>query len=157
MSRRKAINTKPTAPDGHFKSITIAKLINYVMHNGQKTKAEKIVYQAIQRLSSKIKKNPTELFEGIVENLKPLVEVKSRRVGGATYQVPIEVRPARSLSLALKWLFNAARSRKSHHTMADKLCNELADAYNKKGIAYKRREDMHKSAEANKAFSHYRW
>lgn len=157
MSRRKAINTKPTAPDGHFKSITIAKLINYVMHNGQKTKAEKIVYQAIQRLSSKIKKNPTELFEGIVENLKPLVEVKSRRVGGATYQVPIEVRPARSLSLALKWLVNAARSRKSHHTMADKLSNELADAYNKKGIAYKRREDMHKSAEANKAFSHYRW
>ena len=157
MSRRKAINGKLIAPDGYFKSVTIAKLINYVMCSGQKSKAERIVYQAIQRLSSKIKKNPIELFESIVENLKPLAEVKSRRVGGATYQIPIEVRPARSLSLALKWLVDAARSRKSHRTMIDRLCNELADAYNKKGIAYKRREDMHKSAEANKAFSHYRW
>lgn len=157
MSRRKVTNAKPITPDGCFKSIIIAKFINYVMYNGQKTKAEQIVYQAIQRLSSKIKKNPTELFEGIVENLKPLVEVKSRRVGGATYQVPIEVRPARSLSLALKWLVSAARSRKSHHSMVDRLFTELADAYNKKGVAYKRREDTHKAAEANKAFSHYRW
>lgn len=103
------------------------------------------------------KKHPVEAFEEVVESLRPIVEVKSRRVGGATYQVPVEVRTTRSLSLALKWLSAAARSRKSEKTMIEKLSNELIDAYHKKGVAHKKREDTHKMAEANKAFSHYRW
>ncbi|MSO13320.1 30S ribosomal protein S7 [Rickettsiales endosymbiont of Trichoplax sp. H2] len=157
MSRRRAAEIKNITPDANYKSIVIAKFINYLMQNGKKAKAEKIVYESIDNLSGKIKKEPVEAFEEIVDNLRPLIEVKSRRVGGATYQVPMEVRSSRALALALKWLVNAARSRKSEKTMVDRLSNELIDAYNKKGMAYKKKEDTHKMAEANKAFSHYRW
>ncbi len=157
MSRRRAAEIKSITPDANYKSVVIGKFINYIMYDGKKSKAERIVHEAISNLSNEIKKEPVDLFEGIVENLRPLIEVKSRRVGGATYQVPIEVRSARSLSLALKWLANAARRRKSERAMVDKLSHELIDAYNKKGMAYKKREDTHKMAEANKAFSHYRW
>lgn len=157
MSRRRAAEIKKVIPDASYKSIVVAKFINYLMFDGKKSKAEKIVYQAIDNLSNKVQKGAIEAFEEIVENLRPLVEVKSRRVGGATYQVPIEVRSSRSLTLALKWLVNAARSRKSEKTMVDKLSNELVDAYNKRGLAYKKKEDTHKMAESNKAFSHYRW
>ena len=157
MSRRRAAEKKDIVADAQYGSIIIAKLINYVMSKGKKSQAEGIVYGAIGNLAKKIKKDPVESFEEIVENLKPLVEVRSRRVGGATYQVPIEVRPSRALSSALKWLASAARSRKGEKTMIDKLSAELADTYNKKGAAYKKKEDTHKVAEANKAFSHYRW
>ena len=157
MSRRRAAEIKSITPDANYKSIVIAKFINCLMQNGKKAKAEKIVYESITNLSDKTKKEPVEAFEEIVDNLRPLIEVKSRRVGGATYQVPIEVRSSRALSLALKWLVSAARSRKSEKTMIGRLSNELIDAYNKKGMAYKKKEDTHKMAESNKAFSHYRW
>lgn len=157
MSRRRAAEKRDITPDAQYGNIIIAKLINYMMFKGKKAQAEKIVYGAISNLAKKIKKDPVESFEEIIENLKPLVEVKSRRVGGATYQVPIEVKPNRALSSALKWLVSAARGKKSEKTMVDKLSAELVDAYNKKGNAYKKKEDTHKMAEANKAFSHYRW
>ena len=157
MSRRRAAEIKSVTPDANYKSVVIAKFINYLMFDGKKSKAEKIVYEAISNLSNKVKKEPIEAFEEIVDNLRPLIEVKSRRVGGATYQVPMEVRSARSLSLALKWLANAARSRKAEKTMVGRLSGELVDAYNKKGLAYKKKEETHKMAESNKAFSHYRW
>ena len=157
MSRRRTAEIKSITPDANYKSVVIAKCINCIMLNGKKAKAEKIVYDSISNLSDKVKKEPVEAFEEIVDNIRPLIEVKSRRVGGATYQVPMEVRSARALSLALKWLANAARSRKSEKTMVDRLSGELIDAYNKKGMAYKKKEDTHKMAEANKAFSHYRW
>ena len=157
MSRRRAAEVKSVTPDANYKSVVIAKFINYLMFDGKKSKAEKIVYEAVGSLSNKVKKEPIEAFEEIVDNLRPLIEVKSRRVGGATYQVPVEVRSARSLSLALKWLASAARSRKTEKTMVSRLLGELIDAYNKKGLAYKKKEDTHKMAESNKAFSHYRW
>lgn len=157
MSRRRAAETRPIIPDANYKSTLVAKFVNYMMHDGKKAKAERIVHQSIENLSKKSQRHPVEVFEEVVESLRPIVEVKSRRVGGATYQVPVEVRTTRSLSLALKWLSSAARSRKSEKTMVDKLSNELVDAYHKKGIAHKKREDTHKMAEANKAFSHYRW
>jgi small subunit ribosomal protein S7 len=157
MSRRRAAEVKATNPDARYRSIVIAKFINYIMNDGKKSKAETIVYKSIQTLSKKTNKDVVEVFESIIETLRPVIEVKSRRVGGSTYQVPIEVRSNRSLSLALKWLTSAARARKSEKNMVDKLSNELFDAYNKSGMAYKKREDTHKMAEANKAFAHYRW
>ena len=157
MSRRRAAEVKATNPDARYRSIVIAKFINYIMNDGKKSKAETIVYKSIQNLSKKTNKDVVEVFESIIETLRPVIEVKSRRVGGSTYQVPIEVRSNRSLSLALKWLTSAARARKSEKNMVDKLSNELFDAYNKSGMAYKKREDTHKMAEANKAFAHYRW
>jgi small subunit ribosomal protein S7 len=157
MSRRRAAEKSNIIPDANYDSIIVTKLINYLMQNGKKAKAEKIVYKAISNLSDQIKKEPVKAFEEVVDNLKPLIEVKARRVGGATYQVPVEVRPPRALALTLKWLVGAARSRSSEKTMINRLSNELIDAYNKKGMAYKKREDTHKMAEANKAFSHYRW
>jgi small subunit ribosomal protein S7 len=157
MSRRRAAEKRDILPDAQYASIIIAKLINYTMLKGKKSQAEMIVYGAIEHLAEKVKKDPVESFEEAVENLKPSVEVKSRRVGGATYQVPIEVKPARQSQLGLKWLIHAAKSRKGEKTMVDRLSAELLDAYNKKGSAYKKKEDTHKMAEANKAFSHYRW
>jgi len=157
MSRRRAAEKRDILPDAQFGSVIIAKLINYAMIQGKKSQSESIVYGAIESLARKIKKDPVESFEEVVENLKPLVEVKSRRVGGATYQVPVEVKPNRSLALTLKWLTHAAKARKGEKTMVDKMAAELFDAYNKKGAAYKKKEDTHKMAEANKAFSHYRW
>jgi len=157
MSRRRAAETRNTTPDANYKSVVIAKFINFLTLDGKKSQAEKIALESIKILSGKVRENPVEAFEKIVDNLRPLVEVKSRRVGGATYQVPVEVRSSRALSLGLKWLIKAARSRKSEKTMINKLSSELVDAYNKKGAAYKKKEDTHKMAEANKAFSHYRW
>jgi len=157
MSRRRAAEVKRIIPDANYKNIVIAKFINYLMFDGKKSKAERIVYKAIDSLSNKVKKEPVEAFEEVIDNLKPLIEVKSRRVGGATYQVPMEIRSSRSLSLALKWLVNAARSRKVEKAMSDRLAAELFDAHNKRGAAYKKREETHKIAESNKAFSHYRW
>ena len=157
MSRRRAAEIRHVIPDANYKSALVAKFVNYIMRDGKKAKAERIVHRSIENLSKKSKKDPVETFEAVIESLRPIIEVKSRRVGGATYQVPVEVRGARSLSLALKWLSAAARSRKSEKTMVDKLSSELFDAYHKKGAAYKKRDDTHKMAEANKAFSHYRW
>ncbi|WPX96786.1 30S ribosomal protein S7 [Candidatus Bandiella euplotis] len=157
MSRRRAAVKKDVTPDAQYGSIVVAKLINCTMVDGKKSRAEHIVYRAIDGLAKKIDKDPVESFEEVLENVKPLVEVKSRRVGGATYQVPVEVKSGRSLALALKWLINAAKSRKGEKTMVSRLSAELLDAHNKKGAAYKKKEDTHKMAEANKAFSHYRW
>jgi small subunit ribosomal protein S7 len=157
MSRRRATEKKDIVPDAQYNSIVIAKLINCAMYDGKKSKSESIVYGAIDALASKVKKPPVESVEETIEILKPLVEVKSKRVGGSTYQVPVEVSSSRSLSLALRWLIHAARKRAGEKAMVDKLSAELIDAYSKKGSAYKKREDTHKMAEANKAFSHYRW
>ena len=156
MSRRRAAEIKSVTPDANYKSVVIAKFINYLMFDGKKSKAEKIVYEAIGNLSNKVKKEPIEAFEEIVDNLRPLIEVKSRRVGGATYQVPVEVKTKRAQALAIRWLVDASRKRKDKH-MSDKIFNELYDAYEKKGSAVKKREDVHKMAESNKAFAHFRW
>lgn len=157
MSRRKAVGKKDIVPDAQYNNIIITKLINCIMFRGKKSKAEEITYSAIDNLAKKVKRDPMESFEDVIENLKPLVEVRSRRVGGATYQVPMDVTPDKALSYALKWLINSARKRKGEKAMTERLSAELVDAYNKKGAAYKKKEDMHKMAEANKAFSHYRW
>ncbi|MFQ3307359.1 MAG: small subunit ribosomal protein S7 [Candidatus Midichloriaceae bacterium] len=157
MSRRRAAEKKNILPDALYGSIVIAKMINYVMLHGKKSIAEGIVYGAISNLAEKVKKDAVEGFDEVLSNLKPLVEVKSRRVGGATYQVPTEIRDDRSLALSLQWLVDAAKKRKSEKDMLSRLSAELVDAYNKKGSAYKKREDTHKMAEANKAFSYFRW
>ena len=143
-------------PDPKYGDQTLTKFINIIMKNGKKSVAEKIVYNALDEVAGKSKQAPLEIFSKALDNTKPLVEVKSRRVGGATYQVPVEVRPARSLTLAMRWLVNAAKTR-NEKNMGSRLAGELLDAFNNKGIAIKRREDMHKMAEANKAFSHFRW
>ena len=136
----------------------MAKFINCIMLQGKKSIAEQICYGALDRISDKLKDKaePLEVFQQAIENLKPLVEVKSRRVGGANYQVPLEVRPERRQALAFRWLIEASRKR-GERTMTDRLANELIDAYNKTGTAIKKREDVHRMAEANKAFAHYRW
>ena len=157
MSRRKVAEIRTTTPDANYGSIVVAKLINYLMCSGKKSKSEKIVYQSMENLSQQTKKEPVESLEYVIENLRPLIEVKPRRVGGATYQIPVEVRSPRSLTLALKWLISSARRRKLEKNMIDKLSHEMIDAYSKKGAAFKRKEDTHRMAEANKAFSHYRW
>ena len=136
----------------------VAKFINCLMYSGKKSVAEQIFYGALDRVSAKLKEgpDPIEVFQQAIENLKPVVEVKSRRVGGANYQVPIEVRPERRQALAFRWLLDATRKR-GERTMADRLANELMDAYNRTGASTKKREDVHRMAEANKAFAHYRW
>jgi small subunit ribosomal protein S7 len=130
--------------------------MNNLMHDGKKSVAESIVYGALDRVESRLKKPPVEVFHEALENVKPSVEVRSRRVGGATYQVPVEVRPERREALAIRWLIKASRAR-NEHTMEERLAGELLDAANMRGSAVKRREDTHKMADANKAFSHYRW
>ena len=156
MSRKKRAPKKIQAVDPKFKSTVIPKLINSIMYDGKKTVAEKIVYDAIDKIKSKSKDEPINIFNEAINNIKPTVEVRSRRVGGATYQVPVEVRPKRSQALALRWLIEASRKRKDK-TMSDKLFSEIFDAYNKKGSSIKKKEDTHKMAESNKAFAHYRW
>ena len=146
-------------PDGRFASMLATKFINCLMYSGKKSISENIFYAALEKMVEKLKVEgvtPIELFTQAIENVKPLVEVKSRRVGGANYQVPVEVRPERRQALAFRWLLDASRAR-GEKTMADRLANELADAYNKTGNAIKKREDVHRMAEANKAFAHYRW
>ncbi len=156
MSRKKRAPKRIPIVDPKFKSVVIPKLINSIMYDGKKTTAEKIVYDALDKIKSKSKEEPISVFNEAINNIKPTVEVRSRRVGGATYQVPVEVRPKRSQALALRWLIDATRKRKDK-TMSDKLFNEIFDAYNKKGSSIKKKEDTHKMAESNKAFAHYRW
>jgi small subunit ribosomal protein S7 len=156
MSRKKTQPKKVVTPDPIFNSTIIPKLINSIMFDGKKVVAEKIVYEAIDKIKSKTKEEPINVFNDAINNIKPTVEVRSRRVGGATYQVPVEVKTKRAQALAIRWLVDASRKRKDKH-MADKIFNELFDAYEKKGSAVKKREDVHKMAESNKAFAHFRW
>ncbi|MDA8833299.1 30S ribosomal protein S7 [Candidatus Pelagibacter bacterium] len=156
MSRKKTQPKKVVTPDPIFNSTIIPKLINSVMYDGKKVVAEKIVYEAIEKIKSKTKEEPINVFNEAINNIKPTVEVRSRRVGGATYQVPVEVKTKRAQALAIRWLVDASRKRKDKH-MSDKIFNELYDAYEKKGSAVKKREDVHKMAESNKAFAHFRW
>ena len=156
MSRKKTQPKKVVIPDPIFKSTIIPKLINSIMYDGKKVVAEKIVYEAIEKIKSKTKEEPINVFNEAINNIKPTVEVRSRRVGGATYQVPVEVKNNRAQALAIRWLVDASRKRKDKH-MSDKIFNELYDAYEKKGSAVKKREDVHKMAESNKAFAHIRW
>ena len=156
MSRKKTQPKKIVIPDAIFKSTIIPKLINSIMYDGKKVVAEKIIYGAIEKIKSKTKEDPINVFNEAINNIKPTVEVKSRRVGGATYQIPVEVKTKRSQTLALRWLLDATRKRKNK-TMSEKLFNELMDASQNKGSAIKKREDTHKMAESNKAFAHYRW
>ena len=156
MSRKKRAPKKIPIVDPVYKSTIIPKLINSIMYDGKKTVAEKIIYEAIDKIKTKSKDEPLNVFNEAINNIKPTVEVRSRRVGGATYQVPVEVKSKRSQALALRWLIDASRKRKDKN-MSDKIFNELFDAYEKKGAAVKKREDVHKMAESNKAFAHFRW
>ena len=143
-------------PDPKFKDLVLSKFMNNLMFDGKKSVSEKIVYGAFDEIENKMKRPPLEVFHEALDNIKPSVEVRSRRVGGATYQVPVEVRPQRREALAIRWLIKASRDR-NEKTMKDRLASELIDAVNTRGSAVKKREDTHKMAEANKAFSHYRW
>ena len=156
MSRKKSSSKKNISLDAKYKSPIIPKLINSLMYDGKKTIAEKIVYDAIDKIKSKSKDEPITIFNQAITNIKPTVEVRSRRVGGATYQVPVEVKSKRAQALALRWIMDATRKRKNK-TMADKLYAEILDASQNKGSAIKKREDTHKMAESNKAFAHFRW
>jgi small subunit ribosomal protein S7 len=156
MSRRRAAEKREIIPDAKFGDPVIAKFINCLMSEGKKSVAERIVYSALESIQSRGGQDPLKLFHDALDNVKPAVEVRSRRVGGATYQVPMEVRPNRRQALAIRWVIDTARGR-SENTMTDRLCNELLDASNNRGAAVKKREDTHRMAEANKAFSHYRW
>ena len=156
MSRRRNIPKRVILPDPKFGDETVAKFINMVMLSGKKSVAEQIVYGALDLVASKSGEEPLEVFNRALDNVRPLVEVKSRRVGGATYQVPVEVRSERAVALAMRWLIGAARKR-GENTMRDRLAAELYDAANDRGSAVKKRDDTHKMAEANKAFAHYRW
>ena len=156
MSRKRKAPKKIPVVDPKYKSVIIPKLINSIMYDGKKTVAEKIVYDAIDKIKLKSKEEPITIFNEAINNIRPTVEVRSRRVGGATYQVPVEVKSKRSQALALRWLIEASRKRKDK-TMSDKLFNEIFDAYNNKGSSIKKKEDTHKMAESNKAFAHYRW
>ncbi|MBK8970723.1 MAG: 30S ribosomal protein S7 [Hahellaceae bacterium] len=156
MPRRRVAAKREILPDPKFGSQVLAKFINHVMVDGKKSVAEAIVYGALDIVSSKTKKESLEIFESALENIQPLVEVKSRRVGGATYQVPVEVRQSRQQALSMRWLVEYSRKR-SEKSMAARLAAEMMDASEGKGAAVKKREDVHKMAEANKAFSHYRF
>jgi len=159
MSRRTQAPKRTILPDPKYGSDLLAKFMNMIMNDGKKSVAERIIYGALDRIDEKktdAESKPLEILEQALENVKPVVEVKSRRVGGATYQVPIEVRPARRQTLAMRWVIDAARKR-SEKSMAHRLAHELIDAADNRGTAVKKKEDTHRMAEANKAFSHYRW
>ena len=156
MSRKKRAPKRIFYPDSRYQSLVLSKFINFVMYDGKKTSAEKIIYTALDEIKNKTKDDPIKIFNEAISNIRPNLEVRSRRVGGATYQVPQEVKSKRSQTLALRWLLEATRKRKNK-SMSDKLFNELMDASQKKGSAIKKREDTHKMAESNKAFAHYRW
>ena len=156
MSRRHSAERRDILPDAKFGDRVLTKFMNNLMHDGKKSVAEGIVYGALAKVEQKLRKAPVEVFHEALENVKPSVEVRSRRVGGATYQVPVEVRPERRQALAIRWLIIAARSR-NENTMEERLSGELLAAANNRGTAVKKREDTHKMAEANRAFSHYRW
>ena len=156
MSRRRAAEKREVLPDPKFGDIVITKFVNSLMYDGKKSVGEAIVYGALEEIQKKAKTDPIKLFHEALDNVKPQVEVRSRRVGGATYQVPVEVRSERAQALAIRWLISNARKR-SERTMKERLSGELLDAANNRGNAVKKREDTHKMADANKAFSHYRW
>tara|TARA_B100000929_G_scaffold136360_1_gene108020 strand:- start:78 stop:548 length:471 start_codon:yes stop_codon:yes gene_type:complete len=156
MSRKRRAPKKIPVVDPKYKSVIIPKLINSIMYDGKKITAEKIVYEAIEKIKTKSKDEPITVFNDAINNVRPTVEVRSRRVGGATYQVPVEVKSKRSQALALRWLIDASRKRKDKK-MSDKLFNEIYDAYQNKGSAIKKKEDTHRMAESNKAFAHFRW
>ena len=156
MSRRRRAEKREILPDPKFKDLVLSKFMNNLMLDGKKSVSEKIVYGAFDEIESKVKRPPLEVFHEALDNIKPSVEVRSRRVGGATYQVPVEVRPKRSQALAIRWLIDASRKRKDKK-MSDKIFNEIYDAYQNRGSAIKKKEDTHKMAESNKAFAHFRW
>jgi small subunit ribosomal protein S7 len=156
MPRRGAASQRAPDPDPIYQNVLVTQLINKVMLHGKKTLAERVVYTALDQISEKTANDPVITLKKAVENARPLLEVRSRRVGGATYQVPVEVRPSRGTTLALRWLVNFARQRREH-TVADRLVGEIMEASQGQGSSVKRREDIHKMAEANKAFAHYRW
>jgi len=156
MPRRRVVAKREILPDPKYKSLLLAKFINMVMESGKKSVAEKILYNALDTVIARGKDDPMEVLEKALENVRPTVEVKSRRVGGATYQVPIEVRPIRRNTLAMRWLLDASRKR-SEKSMAQRLAGELMDASDSRGSAVKKREETHRMADANKAFAHYRW
>tara|TARA_R110000772_G_scaffold78757_5_gene168875 strand:+ start:2136 stop:2606 length:471 start_codon:yes stop_codon:yes gene_type:complete len=156
MARRRRPEKRVILPDPKFKDQVLSKFMNNLMQDGKKSTAERIVYGALDSVEAKAKKDPIQLFHDALNNVKPGIEVRSRRVGGATYQVPVEVRPERAQALAIRWMISAARSR-SETTMAARLSGEILDASNNRGNAVKKREDSHKMAEANRAFAHYRW
>ncbi|MGE0829640.1 MAG: 30S ribosomal protein S7 [Hyphomonadaceae bacterium] len=156
MSRRHRAEPREVLPDPVYGDLVLTKFMNYIMYEGKKPVAEKIVYGALESAEKKLKRPAIELFHDALANVAPAIEVRSRRVGGATYQVPVEVRPERRQALAIRWLVNAARAR-NENTMEDRLAGELLDASNNRGNAVKKREDTHRMAEANRAFSHYRW
>ena len=156
MSRRHAAEKREVLPDAKYGDTVLTKFMNNLMIDGKKSVAESIVYNALERVEKRIRRSPIEVFREALDNIKPSVEVRSRRVGGATYQVPVDVRPERREALAIRWLITAARKR-NENTMEERLAGELSDAVQNRGSAVKKREDTHKMADANKAFSHYRW
>ena len=156
MSRRRRPEKREILPDPVYKDQILSKFMNNLMMDGKKSLAESIVYGAMSTMETRAKADPIQMFHDALNNVKPAVEVRSRRVGGATYQVPVEVRPERAQALAIRWLITAARNR-NETTMVDRLSGELMDAANNRGTAVKKREDTHKMAEANRAFAHYRW
>ena len=156
MSRRHRADRREILPDPKFGNLKVSRFMNSVMRQGKKSVAESIVYGALETIEKKVKQNPVTVFEQALDNVMPSVEVRSRRVGGATYQVPVEVRPERRQTLAIRWIIDAAHER-NEKTMIDKLSGELLDASNNRGNAVKKSEDTHRMAEANRAFSHYRW
>ncbi len=156
MSRRHAAEKREILPDAKYGDRVVSKFMNNLMVDGKKSVAETIVYSALERVQTRVRREPVEVFHEALDNVKPAVEVRSRRVGGATYQVPVEVRPERREALAIRWMIDAAKKR-NEHTMEERLAGELLDAMNNRGTAVKKREDTHKMADANKAFSHYRW
>ena len=156
MSRKNKAPKRIFYPDAKYGSTIVAKFTNFIMYDGKKSVAEKIIYDALEKIKEKTKQDPIKIFNDAINNIRPNLEVRSRRVGGATYQVPVEVKIKRSQTLALRWLLESSRKRKNK-SMSDKLLNELMDAAQKKGAAIKKREDTHRMAESNKAFAHYRW
>jgi small subunit ribosomal protein S7 len=156
MSRRRQADKREVLPDAKFGDVTLSKFMNDMMVDGKKSVAEGTIYEALDRIAQRTRAEPLRVFHDALNNVRPYVEVRSRRVGGATYQVPVEVRPERSQALAIRWLITASRAR-SERTMMERLSNELMDAAQQRGTAIKKREDTHRMAEANKAFSHYRW
>ena len=156
MPRRRVVAKREVLPDPKFGNVTLAKFMNHVMISGKKSVAERIVYGALDIVQERLSSDPIEAFDAVLENIAPMVEVKSRRVGGATYQVPVEVRPSRRMALSMRWLVEYARSR-GEKSMQQRLAGEIVDASQGRGNAVKKREDVHRMAEANKAFSHYRF
>jgi small subunit ribosomal protein S7 len=156
MSRRHRAERREIIPDPKFGDFVLAKFMNSLMYEGKKSAAERIVYGALDRIEGRAKRDPMQVFHEALDNVKPAIEVRSRRVGGATYQVPVEVRTDRRQALAIRWIITAARGR-NENTMEERLSGELLDAANNRGTAVKKREDTHRMAEANRAFSHYRW